>query len=852
MLSIISRRLPFEFTISSRSTALVKESSLTTDDNIIYDDPDAALELAKSINKTEAKEQEAARLVYETHECLVTEKPTERRRQTGVVFRDTPTVQQKKPLDQSQKLKGVQVMSVEERSSEGAGSIPEVPDEPTIGPEADDDSEDNWGTKSNNEVEDIPWVDTDDDKDDDDEEEDNDDDQSIDLEETDDEENLHDNDETQRDEYVHEDEYVHVDDDERTELDNKDQAIDDTKMNDDDKVEKEKDTDQEPIQEQAKYEVAGVLVSMTHKEKPILLISTSSQSVSSNYSYQFLISSPEHSLLGTVKESEDAEITSMVDVQIQQEIPVALSVPLLDVLASAIPPTPPPIQTTTTTTAEAPSSTTVIPDSKTLSTLQLRVSDLEQEKPNEPLEKDSQKSVADIYKIKMEHAEKNKSYLKHLTHEAYYEALTESLILDEDDMEKAKNVEDSTQKKRQNEDRDQDPSAGPDQGLKKRKTSKDAKPSKKPKLTGSSKHTTSSQPKSTRKSMQAEEIVFEAIDTVISLNQGDDMGNAEEKLNVETSPMTDKSTWFTQPSRPPTPDPEWNKGKLVENTPAQNWLNDLANAEKPPLTFNDLMSNPIDFSTFVMNRLKISKLTKSNLVGSTYNLLKGTCKSCVELEYNMKKCHLTVPVDFFFNNDLEYLRGGSTDRKYTASITKTKAAKYDVEGIEDMVPKFCSLVKVAYEKVSKHDVYLTMRILSVTSVTIDEWYGYGYLKEIVMRRADQKLYKFMEGDFLRLHLNDIEDILLLFTQNKLNNLDRNVTIYLVVGLPLRRHLEEIHVTWAQFWKKSDKMANGYDEGTKNCNQNMETTFGKDVMPSGSTVNNEALKTLAWQWRLDCL
>ncbi|GJR61843.1 hypothetical protein Tco_1504005 [Tanacetum coccineum] len=657
-----------------------KESSLTTDDNIIYDDPDAALELAKSINKTEAKEQEAARLVYETHECLVTEKPTERRRQTGVVFRDTPTVQQKKPLDQSQKLKGVQVMSVEERLA--ADTKKAVPDEPTIGPEADDDSEDNWGTKSNNEVEDIPWVDTDDDKDDDDEEEDNDDDQSIDLEETDDEENLHDNDETQRDEYVHEDEYVHVDDDERTELDNKDQAIDDTKMNDDDKVEKEKDTDQEPIQEQAKYEVAGVLVSMTHKEKPILLISTSSQSVSSNYSYQFLISSPEHSLLGTVKESEDAEITSMVDVQIQQEIPVALSVPLLDVLASAIPPTPPPIQTTTTTTAEAPSSTTVIPDSKTLSTLQLRVSDLEQEKPNEPLEKDSQKSVADIYKIKMEHAEKNKSYLKHPTHEAYYEALTESLILDEDDMEKAKTIEDSTKKKRQNGDRDQDPYARPDQGLKKRKTSKDAKPSKKPNLT----------------------------DTDILLNQGDDMGNTEEKLNVETAPMPDKSTWFMQPSRPPTLDPKWNKGKLVENTPAQNWLNDLANAGKPPLTFNDLMNNPIDFSAFVMNR------------------------------------RLTVPIDFFFNNDLEYLRGGSTDRKYTASITKTKAAKYDVEGIEDMVPKLCSPVKkkLNISKPQIRDVDLS-RIASYT--TILEHQGVIYEDKLKRRRLmrTEELYKFNDG-----------------------------------------------------------------------------------------------------------
>ncbi|GJT23870.1 putative ribonuclease H-like domain-containing protein [Tanacetum coccineum] len=45
-----------------------------------------------------------------------------------------------------------------------------------------------------------------------------------------------------------------------------------------------------------------------------------------------------------------------------------------------------------------------------------------------------------------------------------------------------------------------------------------------------------------------------------------------------------------------------------------------------------------------------------------------------------------VPADFFFNNDLEYLRGGSNDKKYTASTTKSKAARYELKGIEDMVP----------------------------------------------------------------------------------------------------------------------------------------------------------------------
>nr|GEU85736.1 hypothetical protein [Tanacetum cinerariifolium] len=97
------------------ATTPKKESSLTADDNIISEDPNTAFELAKSISRTEAEEQEAARLVFETHERLVTEKPTKRRRQTRVIFKDTPTTLKKKPLNQSQKLKSVQVMSKEER-----------------------------------------------------------------------------------------------------------------------------------------------------------------------------------------------------------------------------------------------------------------------------------------------------------------------------------------------------------------------------------------------------------------------------------------------------------------------------------------------------------------------------------------------------------------------------------------------------------------------------------------------------------------------------------------------------------------------------------------------------------------
>ncbi|GJS55460.1 retrovirus-related pol polyprotein from transposon TNT 1-94 [Tanacetum coccineum] len=55
--------------------------------------------------------------------------------------------------------------------------------------------------------------------------------------------------------------------------------------------------------------------------------------------------------------------------------------------------------------------------------------------------------------------------------------------------------------------------------------------------------------------------------------------------------------------------------------------NDLAKAEKSSKTFNELMSTPIDFIAFAMNRLQISDLTKADLVRPVYNLLMSIGKA---------------------------------------------------------------------------------------------------------------------------------------------------------------------------------------------------------------------------------
>ncbi|GJS30011.1 hypothetical protein Tco_0490631 [Tanacetum coccineum] len=216
----------------------------------------------------------------------------------------------------------------------------------------------------------------------------------------------------------------------------------------------------------------------------------------------------------------------------------------------------------------------------------------------------------------------------------------------------------------------------------------------------------------------------------------DDVVNDVDQPPYDTTQTKDKALkydWFKQPLRPLTPNPEWNTHR------------------------------------------------QAHLVGPVYTFLKGTCQSSIELEYNIEECYkaltnqldcnnpegdrcpydlskplplkvrpgrLTVPLEYFFNNDLEYLKASDLEKKYTTSITKTKAAK-----------------------IRKFEVWLVLVKDWGDLRLINKLHGYGHLEEIVMRRVDRQKYKLKEGDFVNLHLNDIEDMLLLVAQHKLFNLE---------------------------------------------------------------------------------
>nr|GFB08211.1 hypothetical protein [Tanacetum cinerariifolium] len=157
--------------------------------------------------------------------------------------------------------------------------------------------------------------------------------------------------------------------------------------------------------------------------------------------------------------------------------------------------------------------------------------------------------------------------------------------------------------------------------------------SKKAKSTEPSKGTTKLQSKSNDKSAQAEEIVFEARDTQVPHNLGEDM------------------------------DPEWNECKTFDNKPTQKWLSDLAKAEKPSKTFDDLMSTLTNFSA--LN----DQLDWNNPEGDRYPF--DLSKPLILVQLRNRQI---APVNYFFNNDLAYLQGGSNGKTHMTSMTKTKAA----------------------------------------------------------------------------------------------------------------------------------------------------------------------------------
>nr|GEY75820.1 hypothetical protein [Tanacetum cinerariifolium] len=108
--------------------------------------------------------------------------------------------------------------------------------------------------------------------------------------------------------------------------------------------------------------------------------------------------------------------------------------------------------------------------------------------------------------------------------------------------------------------------------------------------------------------------------------------------------------WFQQQKKPPTPYPAWNKTLPATHGSIQLWISDLAKQADSRSSFNELMDTHVDFSAFLMNRLKVDTLTPELLAGPTYELMKGSCKSLVELEFFLEEVYKATTDQLDWNN----------------------------------------------------------------------------------------------------------------------------------------------------------------------------------------------------------
>ncbi|GJZ46197.1 hypothetical protein Tco_0593793, partial [Tanacetum coccineum] len=176
--------------------------------------------------------------------------------------------------------------------------------------------------------------------------------------------------------------------------------------------------------------------------------------------------------------------------------------------------------------------------------------------------------------------------------------------------------------------------------------------------------------KSADESAHAEEPMYTAKDLEEPAHQEFETGVTEDQPADETPQPSD---WFQKPTRLPSPD------------------------QGPHESFDELIDTPLDFSAFMMNRLKVDTLTPKLLDDPTFELMKGTCKSLVKLEYFFEEVYKETTNQLDWNNP--------KGQQYPHDLRKPlplipNSYNYGhIKWIEDLVPNtMWSEVSVNYHK----------------------------------------------------------------------------------------------------------------------------------------------------------
>ncbi|GJV24966.1 hypothetical protein Tco_1377661 [Tanacetum coccineum] len=194
------------------------------------------------------------------------------------------------------------------------------------------------------------------------------------------------------------------------------------------------------------------------------------------------------------------------------------------------------------------------------------------------------------------------------------------------------------------------------------------------------------------------------------------------------------------------------------------------------------------------------QLCKSDLEGPSFKVVKSFHENNISLLFHMEECHrlLTDQVDLVNPEGHWVMPDVSKPLPLGGPLDKSER-DYNISAAYSITHWWFKRKEFYITRHNapsdRHAVRSHMRILSVVSLKKFERYGYTFLKEIVIRKADYKEYKISEADFKNLHPNDFEDSYLLHLQGKLNHLPGSdkVHLYNAVNMWIRNIVIRQHV-----------------------------------------------------------
>nr|GEZ27109.1 hypothetical protein [Tanacetum cinerariifolium] len=335
-------------------------------------------------------------------------------------------------------------------------------------------------------------------------------------------------------------------------------------------------------------------------------------------------------------------------------------------------------------------------------------------------------------------------------------------------------------------DKDEEPSVGPDRGSMRRREGKE--------------------PESASALENESALEEEPMQTA---SQMEEPSHLEFNTGAEDQPIVQSSQhaeWFSQQQKPPSPDRDWNKTVPAVHKSIQPWISKLAKQIDSRSSFNELMDTPLDFSNFLINRIKVDTLTPKILDGPTYELMKGSCKSLVELEYHLEEVFKATTDQLEWVNPEVGVREKELSCLMKGSCKSLVELEYHLEEVFKATTD--QLEWVNPEADYRHIKWIEDLVPRIIWIKEPIGYDKHALWGITVRRDDDKLYKFKEGDFKRLRIQDIKDMLLLLVQGKLTNLTVeecfafNVSLRMFTrSIVIQRRMEDLQLGVESYQKK---------------------------------------------------